>query len=97
MKKVKEEEKIDNLSEAKSYTQEEAVGKLAKGTLVLAVIQHWHTKGERFAMLRYVEEDDCRWRTADDNSELSYDWNVIKIILVKDLDKKAEDNPYSMR
>lgn len=48
-------------------------------------------------MLRYVEEDDCIWRTADDNSELSYDWNIIKLIPVKDLDKKAKDNPYSMR
>ena len=97
MRKVKEEEKSNNLPEAKSYTQEEAVGKLSSGTLVLAVIQHWHTKGERFAMLRHVKEDDCSWRTADDNSELSYDWNVIRLILVKDLDKKAKDNPYSMR
>lgn len=27
--------------------------------------------------LRYVIEDDCSWRTIDDNSELNFDWDVI--------------------
>lgn len=47
------------------------------GTTVLAVLQHWHTKNKRFAVLKSVDEDDCSYRTADDNSELSHDWNVI--------------------
>ncbi|QED82132.1 hypothetical protein FTV90_26100 (plasmid) [Escherichia coli] len=27
--------------------------------------------------LIHVQEDDCSWRTADDNSEVSYDFDVI--------------------
>lgn len=45
---------------------------------VLCVVEHWKTKGTQEAELIFVKEDDCNWRTADDNSELSYDWNVIK-------------------
>lgn len=30
--------------------------------------------------LKYVKEDDCSWRTADDNSELSNVWNIIKVL-----------------
>ena len=44
---------------------------------VLCVIQHWNTLGIRYAILKRVMEDDCTWRTTDDNSELSYDWSVI--------------------
>jgi hypothetical protein len=29
------------------------------------------------ALLYHVDEDDCFWRTADDNSEVSYDWDVL--------------------
>lgn len=47
------------------------------GTVVLAVVQHFHTMGKRFYELVRVEEDDCSWRTADDNSELAHEWNVI--------------------
>lgn len=47
------------------------------GRNVLAIVQHWHTKGKRFAVLKGVNEDYCNWRTVDDDSELSYDWNVI--------------------
>jgi hypothetical protein len=46
-------------------------------TVVNATIEHWHTKGKRQAELIHVKEDDVSWRTADDNSELSYDWNVV--------------------
>lgn len=24
-----------------------------------------------------VDEDDCNWRFIDDNSEMSYEWNVV--------------------
>ena len=44
---------------------------------VLAVIQHWHTKGKRYAVLVGVNEDDCSYRLDDDGSELSHDWDVI--------------------
>lgn len=47
------------------------------GRPVLAIVQHWHTKGKRFAVMKGVDEDDCSWRTVDDDSELSHDWNVI--------------------
>ena len=43
---------------------------------VLAVVQHWHTKGRRIYELYRVDESDVHWRTVDDNSEISYDWNV---------------------
>ena len=49
----------------------------APGLPVLCKIQHWYTKGEREYLLVRVLEDDCSWRTADDNSELSHDWNVV--------------------
>jgi len=48
------------------------------GAIVVAIVRHWHTKGIRVVTLRYVHEGDCDWRTTDDNSELSYDWTVIK-------------------
>lgn len=44
---------------------------------VLAVLEHWKTKNKRYALLQAVNEDDCDWRLAYDNDELSYDWNVI--------------------
>lgn len=47
------------------------------GTKVIALLEHWHTKGKRKAELIRVNEDDCAWRTVDDRSEISYDWNVI--------------------
>lgn len=45
---------------------------------VLCQIQHLSTKGIVIEKLYRVKEDDVEWRTADDHSELSYDWNVIK-------------------
>jgi hypothetical protein len=48
------------------------------GVPVLCRLQHWFTKNIREYVLKRVEEDDVSWRTCDDNSELSYDWNVIE-------------------
>ncbi len=48
------------------------------GTKVIAELQHWESKNLRYFELIKVNEDDCPWRTADDNSEVSYDWNVIR-------------------
>ena len=47
------------------------------GDIVNATIQHWRTKKTRFVELIYVAEDGCTWRTPDDNSKLSLDWDVI--------------------
>ena len=44
---------------------------------VLAIVQHWYTKGKRFAVLKGVDAADHDWQTVDDGSELSNDWNVI--------------------
>jgi len=46
------------------------------GTIVIAILQHWYTKGKRQTELKAVDEDDCNFRTADDDSEISYDWTV---------------------
>jgi len=58
------------------------------GISVLAVVEHWHTKGKRFAVLKAVNESDCNYRTADDNSELSHDWAVIAWDYLPDLKAK---------
>lgn len=47
------------------------------GKVVDATLQHWYTKNQIQAELVHVDEDDVTWRTVDDNSELSYDYNVI--------------------
>lgn len=48
------------------------------GQEVRATLQHFYSKGIVYADLIYVYEDDCNWMTADDNSELSHDWDVIE-------------------
>ena len=40
------------------------------------LLEHWYTHGKRVWELVAVDESDCSFRTADDNSEISYDWNV---------------------
>ncbi len=47
------------------------------GNTYNVTIEHWNTKTRKTIVLVKVEEDDCDWRFPDDNSELSYDWNVI--------------------
>lgn len=47
------------------------------GTKVVAIIEHFHTKSQRVYGLVAVDEDDCIWRTEDDNSELAHEWNVV--------------------
>ena len=44
---------------------------------VLADVQHFHTKNIIKAELIHVNESDCDWRNADDNSELAFEWNVV--------------------
>lgn len=46
------------------------------GVPVWGALRHWHTKNYRYAEIKRVDESDCDFRTVDDNSEISYDWNV---------------------
>lgn len=45
------------------------------GEIVLARLE-WASGKEVYAVLKYVDEDDCDWRTADDNSEIDYSVHV---------------------
>ncbi len=48
------------------------------GKVVKCKIQHWYTMGlQEHEMIR-VNADDHEWVTADDNSELDFNWNVIE-------------------
>jgi len=49
----------------------------AVGDIVLGQLRHCTTKGLGEALLVRVAEDDVFWRTADDESEVSYDWDVV--------------------
>lgn len=49
----------------------------AVGPVVRARVRHCTTKSVVTVLLVHVSEDDVSWRTADDLSELSYDWDVI--------------------
>ncbi len=47
-------------------------------TVIKCKLQHWNTKGiQEYDMIR-VKEDDHEWVTADDHSELDYNWNVVE-------------------
>jgi hypothetical protein len=45
----------------------------------LCTLEHVITKKRTTALLKKVDEDDD-WRTADDGSEISYEWNVVEWI-----------------
>ena len=47
------------------------------GERVAATLQHWNTKRTIVVAVVYVGEDDVDFRTADDLSEISYDWTPI--------------------
>jgi hypothetical protein len=46
------------------------------GQMVLCHITYDGSPEPTYAVLKHVDEDDCDWRTADDDSELSYWVNV---------------------
>jgi hypothetical protein len=54
------------------------------GLPVLAIIQHWYTKGCRYVMVKHVTTDDHDWVIADDDSELSRDWDVVCFAYLSD-------------
>jgi hypothetical protein len=45
-------------------------------TIVLCRLAHFKGKLIEEVVMKKVNEDDCDWRTWDDNSELNYDWHV---------------------
>lgn len=48
------------------------------GLPVLAVLRHTSTGNLQYGqILKSVDESDQNWRFVEDNSELSYDWDVI--------------------
>ena len=47
------------------------------GRYILAVIKHCKHKDKKYIILKSVNEDNNCWRVADDNSELSWNWDVI--------------------
>lgn len=44
---------------------------------VLCQVRHFGSGRVQEAWLIHVDEDDCDWRTSDDHSEISYDWDVL--------------------
>lgn len=48
------------------------------GSNVKCRLKHFNTKEIQEHLLLKVEEDDCSWRTADDHTEISYNWDVIE-------------------
>ena len=48
------------------------------GKVVRCKVQNDHTKDTQEYDLIHVAESDQDWRTADDHSELSYNWTVIE-------------------
>jgi hypothetical protein len=47
------------------------------GRVITAEVEHCTGGHKSAAELIAVDETDCSWRFADDNSELAYDWDVI--------------------
>ncbi len=43
---------------------------------VCVILRHCGNHKKIKALLIRVNEDDCTWRTADDHTELSFDWDV---------------------
>ena len=48
------------------------------GLPVMCLLRHCITGKEVEHVLKLVDEPDNNWRTADDNSPINYEWNVIK-------------------
>lgn len=47
------------------------------GRTVIAKIKHCTHNNEFTVEMFAVNESDCNWRFADDEAELSYDWDVV--------------------
>lgn len=64
------------------------------GTKVWARLKFFASETVRHYELVRVDEDDCTWRTVDDNSEIAHEWNVTHWMLIPQL---PEDNNYRIR
>ncbi len=54
------------------------------GQVYLCKIMNFHTKNVQEHLMKCVDEDDCQWRTADDNSELDeWNWQVVTFKIVE--------------
>jgi len=51
------------------------------GQKVIGAFQHFYTKNYRYHEVKKADEDDCTFRTVDDNSEVSYDWTLTHYII----------------
>lgn len=49
----------------------------ATGSVVSCRLRHCGSGNIQVHKLMKVDESDCDWRTADDQAELSYDWDVV--------------------
>lgn len=62
--------------------KEKIYGEPIKGKTYLCKLQQCFSKEIVEEKLMWISEDDVAWRTADDNSEISYNWDVIEWKLV---------------
>ena len=59
--------------------KEQRFGKPIKGVTYRCKVQHFGSKNIVNMELKAVIEDDCFWRTVDDNSEIDeWNWDVIE-------------------
>lgn len=54
------------------------IKKPEEGKIYLCRLRQSHTKEVQEHLLKKVKEGDCDWRTVDDNSEISYMWDVVE-------------------
>ncbi len=59
-----------------------AYSNVVTGERVFLALQHWKTKNYTYVDAKKVQEDDCLFRTSDDNSEISYDWTPTHFIRI---------------
>lgn len=52
---------------------------MPKPNVPVLAIGEWLISGKQIpCIVKYVEEEDCCWRTVDDDSEISYSFNIVK-------------------
>jgi hypothetical protein len=57
------------------------------GRTILAILKRFESTSRIYAVLKVVDEDDCSFRTVDDNSELSHNYSVTHWIYLPKLRK----------
>ena len=51
----------------------------------LAILEHFHTKSRVYSVLKRTHDPECPYRTADDNSDIANEWNVIEFVSLVNL------------